>query len=121
MSYRILVVDDNEINLDLIGRILQLEGYEVVTAESGAEALQKIAQSKPDMAVLDMMMPDMDGLELCRRLRQLPACANIPIIMLTASSSEEDKVHARQAGANDLLGKPFDMDTLRRHIHALLE
>jgi DNA-binding response OmpR family regulator len=62
----------------------------------------------------------MDGFELCRRLRQLPACADIPVIMLTASSGEEEKVQAEEAGANVLFGKPFDMDTLRAHIQALL-
>jgi len=120
MSHRILVVDDNETNLDLVSRILQLEGYEVVTAENGAMALQKVGSIKVDMAVLDIMMPSMDGFELCRRLRQLPACADIPVIMLTASSGEEEKVQAEEAGANVLFGKPFDMDTLRAHIQALL-
>ena len=120
MSHRILVVDDNETNLDLVSRILQLEGYEVVTAENGAMALQKVGSIKVDMAVLDIMMPSMDGFDLCRRLRQLPACADIPVIMLTASSGEEEKVQAEEAGANVLFGKPFDMDTLRAHIQALL-
>jgi DNA-binding response OmpR family regulator len=121
MTHRILVVDDNEINLHLVGKILQLEGYEVVTAENGAEALQKIALSKPDMAVLDVMMPEMDGFELCKRIRQLPECAGMPIIMLTASSSESDKIEAQNAGANDLLGKPFSMETLSAHIHTFLK
>ncbi|KAF0108236.1 MAG: histidine kinase [Anaerolineaceae bacterium] len=121
MSHRILVVDDNALNLDLVGKILGLEGYEVITAESGDEALQKVGAFQPDMAILDVMMPDMDGFELCRRLRRLPECAGIPVIMLTASSSESDKIEAQNAGANDLLGKPFSMDTLRAHIHAFLK
>jgi CheY-like chemotaxis protein len=120
MSPRILVVDDNETNLDLVGRILKMEGYEVVTAENGAVALQKVGNGKVDMAVLDMMMPSMDGFELCRRLHQLPACADIPIIILTASYGEDEKLQAEEAGANALLGKPFDMDTLRTQIEALL-
>jgi CheY-like chemotaxis protein len=120
MSPRILVVDDNETNLDLVGRILQMEGYEVITAENGAAALQKVDRMKVDLAVLDMMMPSMDGFELCRRLRQLPACVDIPVIMLTASYGNEEKLQAEEAGANALLGKPFDMDILRTQIKALL-
>lgn len=121
MAHCVLVVDDNAINLDLVGRILELEGYKVVTAESGADALQKLAVSKPDLAVLDVMMPDMDGIELCRRLRQVPEGAAIPILMLTASASETDRAEALKAGANDLLGKPFEMETLRQHIRAFLK
>ena len=120
MSYRILIVDDNKTNLDLVGKILKWEGYEVDTADSGAEALQKIVLAKPDMAILDLRMPDIDGFELCQRLHQVPTCENLPVIMLTAASNEADKVRAKEAGANDLIEKPFDMDTFRAKINSLL-
>ena len=120
MSYRILIVDDNEINLDLVGKILKWDGYEVISAISGAEALQKIGISKPDLAILDLRMPDIDGFELCRRIHQIPACEDLPVIMLTAASNDADKVQAKKAGANDLIEKPFDMDTLRVKINSLL-
>ena len=121
MPYRILVVDDNELNLELVSKILELDGYEVVAADSGELALQKVGEFKPDLALLDVMMPDMNGFELCRRLRQLPVSMNMPIIMLTAASGEEDRMMAKKAGANDLLGKPFNLDTLSEHIKVLLK
>jgi DNA-binding response OmpR family regulator len=121
MSYKILVVDDNELNLELIGKILELEGYEVATADSGEVALQKIGVFKPDLVLLDVMMPDMDGFELCRRLRKLPISMDLPVLMLTAASGEEDRIMARKVGANDLLGKPFNMDVLNEHIQNLLK
>jgi CheY-like chemotaxis protein len=120
MTPRILVVDDNVINLDLIRKILHLEGYEVIIAESGVEALEKIQLHKPDLALLDVIMPDMNGYELCRRVRQLPEGKTIPVIMLTAASSETDRKEAIGAGATDMIGKPFDMDSLRTYIHSLL-
>jgi DNA-binding response OmpR family regulator len=121
MPYRILVVDDNELNLDLVSKILELDGYEVATADSGDVALEKVGVFKPDLALLDVMMPDMNGFELCRRLRQLPVSMNMPVIMLTAASGEEDRIQAKKVGANDLLGKPFNLDVLNEHIKALLK
>jgi DNA-binding response OmpR family regulator len=121
MPYRILVVDDNELNLDLISKILELDGYEVATADSGDIALEKVGDFKPDLALLDVMMPDMNGFELCRRLRQMPVTMNMPVIMLTAASAEEDRIMAKKVGANDLLGKPFSLDVLNERIRTLLK
>jgi DNA-binding response OmpR family regulator len=120
MPYKVLVVDDNELNLDLISKILELVGYEAAIADNGQDALKKIVEFRPDLALLDVMMPDMDGFELCRRLRQLPESANMPVLMLTASSGEDDRIRAKKVGANDLLGKPFNVDVLDAHIKALL-
>lgn len=120
MAFRILVVDDNELNLDLVSQILKLEGYEVDTADNGETALQKVITFKPHLALLDVMMPEMNGFELCRRIRELPEVGNTPVIMLTAASGEEDRMQAKKVGANDLLGKPFNMDVLNEHIKALL-
>ena len=121
MSYRILVVDDNNMNLSLVSKILELEGYEVTVASNGMEAIQSVIHDMPNLAILDVMMPDMDGYELCRKLRQPPLSASMPIVMLTAMNSDMEKQLALQAGANDIWSKPFDIDTFRRHIGELLQ
>lgn len=121
MSYRILVVDDNDLNLSLIAKILELEGYQVTLARNGTEAIQAVTSSMPDLAILDVMMPDMDGYELCQKLRQPPLNARIPIVMLTAMSSEEERRLALAAGANDIWSKPFDMDAFRKSVGELLK
>jgi two-component system response regulator MprA len=121
MSYHILVVDDNDLNLSLIAKILELEGYQVTLARNGTEAIQSAMHAMPDLAILDVMMPDMDGYELCRKLRQPPLNARMPIVMLTAMSSEEEKRLALAAGANDIWSKPFDMDVFRKGVGELLK
>lgn len=113
MPLRIMVVDDEIINLRLVSRLLEIEGYEVISAQNGEAALRLIGQSPPDLAFLDVMMPDMDGYELCRRLRQNPKTAGIPIVMLTATVDENDRLKGIEAGADDCLPKPFDLEMLR--------
>lgn len=113
MPLRIMVVDDEIINLRLVSRLLEIEGYEVITAQTGEAALRLTDQSPPDLAFLDVMMPDMDGYELCRRLRQNPKTAGIPIVMLTATVDENDRLKGIEAGADDCLPKPFDLEMLR--------
>ena len=120
MSYRILIVDDNDINLLLISKILDMEGYQVCLAHSGTEALQLVLEKMPDLAILDIMMPVMNGYELCKKLRQPPYNVCIPIVMLTAMTSELEKKQAQEAGADDVWSKPFDMDLLRQRIGDLL-
>jgi CheY-like chemotaxis protein len=120
MTNHILVVDDNEMNLVLISKILELEGYDVAIAADGAEAIQSVISNQPDLAILDVMMPDMDGYELCRKLRGSPLNAEMPIIMLTAMNSDMEKALATEAGANDIWSKPFDMDTFRRRVGELV-
>jgi len=121
MAYRILVVDDNELNLTLISKILELEGYQVTLAHNGTEAVQAVNQSLPDLAILDVMMPDMDGYELCKMMRQPPISAPMPIVMLTAMSSEVERRLAKEAGANDIWSKPFDFDVFRKSVGELLK
>lgn len=116
----ILIVDDNEINLKLLSKVLELGGYQVITARSGKAAIQQVQGSLPDLAILDVMMPDMDGYELCRYLRQPPINASFPIIMLTAMSDEVERNLALQSGADDLWSKPFEMDEMRSRLEALL-
>jgi adenylate cyclase len=121
MPYRILVVDDYEMNLSLMARILELDGYEVMVARSGMEAIHSVMQSMPDLAVLDVMMPLMDGYVLCRELRQPPINATMPVILLTAMNSDNEKQLAKKAGANDILSKPFEMDFFLKRIKELLD
>jgi CheY-like chemotaxis protein len=121
MPQHILVVDDNTDNLDLVSKILRLDGYEVITAGSGQDALLQVGSLTPDLVILDMMMPNMDGMELCRQLRQLPDCARIPIIMLSAFSDPKDTRDAKIAGANTLIGKPFDLEALGKKVRTLLK
>jgi CheY-like chemotaxis protein len=121
MPYSVLVVDDNDMNLMLIAKILELEGYQVTSARNGREAIQSVVAKMPDLAILDVMMPDMDGYELCQKLRQPPLNVNIPIVLLTAMNSEMEKSLATKAGANDIWSKPFDMELFRRKVGELLK
>ena len=120
MSAKILVVDDTELNLKMVGAILLKDGYEVITARSGNEALELIKVSPPALAILDVMMPDMDGYTLCNRLRENSITAKIPIIILTALSGVEDKIKAFDSGADDFLAKPFEPQELRARVKVLL-
>ena len=120
MSIRILVVDDTELNLKMVSAILVKDGYEVITARNGFEALEAIKSTPPALAILDVMMPDMDGYTLCGRLRKNPTTAKIPIIILTALSGVEDKIKAFDSGADDFLAKPFEPQELRARIKVLL-
>ena len=92
MPAHILIVDDNELNLKLASTVLEKEGYQTSTALNGKEALARANKAPPDLAILDVMMPDMDGYELCKRIRETPSLANIPVIMLTALSSVDDRL-----------------------------
>ena len=121
MPYSILVVDDNDMNLTLVAKILELEGYRVVLARNGREAIQAVELSMPDLAILDVMMPDMDGYELCQKLRQPPLNVVVPIVLLTAMNSDMERSLAIKAGANDIWSKPFDMELFRRRVGDLLK
>jgi pilus assembly protein CpaE len=120
MAVKILVVDDSEMNLRLVSAILQKEGYEVATALNAQLALKYVEGVTPDIAILDVMMPDMDGFELCRRLRQSKSTTHIPIVMLTALSELDERLKAFEAGADDFLAKPFQPQELVARIKVLL-
>ncbi|MEA2425137.1 MAG: two-component system, OmpR family, response regulator MprA [Thermoleophilaceae bacterium] len=115
---RILVVDDDRSVRDALRRALTLGGYEVEAAEDGRQALSRLASSAPDAVVLDVGMPDVDGLEVCRRLRG--AGDRTPILMLTARDAVSDRIDGLDAGADDYLVKPFDVGELKARIRALL-
>jgi DNA-binding response OmpR family regulator len=114
---RILLVDDEQPIQTLLSFPLQRDGYEVVQASDGREALNRFSEQSFDLVVLDVMMPRMDGLEVCRRLR---ARSSVPIIMLTAKSEEIDKVLGLELGADDYITKPFSMREFRSRVKAAL-
>ncbi|HML20198.1 MAG TPA: response regulator [Aggregatilinea sp.] len=120
MSERILIVDDDVDSLKLIGLMLQRQGYEVLVASTGQQALAKAKNDRPDLIILDIMMPDMDGYEVCRRLRHDPTTQPIPIIMFTARAMVDDKVAGFEAGADDYLTKPTHPAELASRIKAIL-
>ena len=117
MAERILVVEDEARIASLISRGLRLEGYQVDVAPNGETALDKAFSEPPDLVILDVMLPDLDGLEVCRQLRA--AGAEAPVLMLTAKDAIPDRVAGLDAGADDYLVKPFAFDELLARIRAL--
>lgn len=120
MVERILIVDDDVDSLRLIGLMLQRQGYDIVVANNGQQALQRAHEDDPDLIILDIMMPDIDGYEVCRRMRQDPATQAIPIIMFTAKTMVDDKVAGFEAGADDYLTKPTHPAELASRVKAVL-
>ncbi len=117
MSSRVLVVDDEPQILRALRVVLRDEGYEVVPAETGSEALDRAAVRPPDAAIVDLMLPDIDGVEVTRRLREW---SEMPILVLSAVGEEEQKVRALQAGADDYITKPFGSRELVARLQAAL-
>jgi two-component system cell cycle response regulator len=120
MSARVLVVDDLLPNVKLLEAKLNSEYYEVITARSGQEALKIVKETPPDIILLDVMMPDMDGFETCRRLKADPEVAHIPVVMVTALSDVEDRVLGLESGADDFLTKPINDMALFARIRSLV-
>ena len=117
---RILVVDDEIYIVHILEFTLTMEGYEVVTAADGEEALQKVQQERPDLIVLDIMMPKMDGYEVCRRLRQDEDLRGLPVILLSAKGRPVDRETGLEVGADDYIVKPFSPRRLLEKIKDLL-
>ncbi|MBI3990024.1 MAG: response regulator [candidate division NC10 bacterium] len=120
-SARILVVDDRPQNLELIQAYLEGEGYEVITARNGQEALAKASEEEPDLILLDVIMPDLSGYQVCERLKGNEKIASIPVIIVTALHQMEEKQKALEAGADDFLSKPVDRIELLTRVGSLLK
>lgn len=119
MAYIVAVDDDPEV-LDTLGRVLEREAFDVGLANSGTEALVLLEKRVPDALILDIIMPGMDGITICRQLRRDPRFAALPILFLTAKGSTDDIVDGLDAGADDYVIKPFELAELRARIYALL-
>lgn len=120
MGRKILVVDDEAVLVETIAYNLEQAGYQVITAADGASALEVAHRDSPDLIILDIMLPEMDGLEVCRQLRREGNTATTPIIMLTARGDEIDKVVGLEVGADDYVTKPFGRRELLARVRALL-
>ena len=117
----VLVVDDSVQNVELLTALMQADGYEIVAAANGLEALAHVAASPPDLILLDIMMPKLDGYEVCRRLKQEASTRLIPIVLLTALAAEEARVQGIEAGADDFITKPFSRAELKARVRSLLK
>lgn len=120
MPVKVLLVDDDDMLRKMMTTLLSKQGFDVLPAESGKTALEKLKTARPDVILLDVMMPDMDGFDVCRQVRADTAISHIPIIMLTALDSVENKVKGFEAGADDYISKPCDTLELVARINALL-
>jgi len=118
---KILIVDDEPENVKLIGEILNLDSYEIIEAFDGEEALRKFKEHSPDLVILDIIMPGLDGYEVCRRLKGDPGTRLTPVVMITALRGLNDKVRGIEAGADDFLNKPFNVIELRARVKSLLK
>jgi DNA-binding response OmpR family regulator len=120
MARKILLVDDEPVLVETIAYNLEQAGYQVIIAADGASALQAAHRELPDLIILDIMLPEMDGLEVCRQLRRESSTATTPIMMLTAKGEEIDKVVGLEVGADDYVTKPFGRRELLARVRALL-
>ena len=119
-SKKILIVEDEKAILELVTLYLEKEGFRPLTAMTGREALKKVKDEKPDLIILDLMLPEIDGLEICKQLRSVPETAMLPILMLTAKAEESDTIVGLELGADDYVTKPFSPKAIIARVKALL-
>jgi DNA-binding response OmpR family regulator len=120
MPQKIMIVDDDVETLRLVGLMLQRQGFEVISTTNGAQALNLVASTAPDLIIMDVMMPDMDGYQATRRLRKEAIAADTPILMFTAKSQVEDKVAGYEAGVDEYITKPIHPAELIARVKSLL-
>jgi DNA-binding response OmpR family regulator len=120
MAKRILIVDDEKDLVDILKARLEIEGYEVLTAYDGQEGLEKAQEEKPDLILLDIMMPKMNGYQVCRLLKFDDEYKRIPIVIITARGQEQDKSTGEEVGANEYITKPFENGVLLAKIKELI-
>lgn len=116
----ILVIDDDELVSQTLQRALKMYGYHVMVAKSGTEGLQLARRHRPDLFVLDIIMPGADGYQVCRQIRGDPLLTDLPVLFLTAKGKDEDKIEGFRAGADDYMSKPFNMEELQLRVEAIL-
>jgi DNA-binding response OmpR family regulator len=120
MNEKILVVEDDPISLRLIQYTLQHEGYQVLSAPNGLDGMRKVREEEPDLVILDVMLPGIDGFEICHRLRAEPQTARLPILMLSAKAQEIDRDTGLKVGADDYLAKPASPSEIVKRVESLL-
>jgi DNA-binding response OmpR family regulator len=120
MDTKILIIEDDPVGLRYVKFTLEKHGYQVISAGNGLEGLRKARTEEPDLIILDIMLPGMDGYEICHRLRAEPATARLPILMFSARSQDTDKAVGRQVGADDYLTKPAEPSEIIRRVESLL-
>ena len=120
MNKKILVIDDNPGSMRLTGYTLEKKGYQIITASDGLEGLRKAREEHPDLIILDVMLPGLDGYEVCHQLRQKPETATLPILMISAKAHQDDKDIALRVGADDYLTKPVEPSTIVARVESLL-
>ena len=116
----ILIADDEPTNIRLVTRLMSAQGYRILTAANGEEALAVVGRERPDLILLDVNMPKLDGFEVCRHLKSEPETAGIKVVMLTARGADVDRAKGREAGADDYFIKPFSPVQLLNKVYALL-
>ncbi len=121
MGNRIFIADDESGFVSTLKSRLEFEGFEVTTAPDGKSAMELIPDEEPDLILLDIMMPEMNGYQVCRELKEDPETSPIPVLMLTAKSQESDKFWGMEAGADSYITKPFEMDELIKEVKVLLD
>jgi DNA-binding response OmpR family regulator len=119
MPIKVLLVDDDDMLRKMTEILLSKQGFEVVAAENGEKAMQQLKVIHPDVILMDVMMPDMDGFSVCREIKANPVTAGIPIVMLTALDNPENKVKGFEGGADDYISKPFEIAELTAKIKAI--